>query len=83
MRIILNLILAIFPLSSFCFHIWTTIIAFSEGGFWGGVLTFVIPVLSELYWMVKMWDTSSTYTIVCIIHLIGVFIYMFFGRGRE
>ena len=63
------------------FHLLTTLLAFTKAGFWGGVLTFVIPAISELYWVIKLWNINSIYTIlaiycviVALIYRIGVFI---------
>ncbi|MBX5438977.1 MAG: hypothetical protein IRZ29_05485 [Thermoflavifilum sp.] len=73
----------VFPITAILFHIWTAIIAFSEGGFWGGVLTLIFPGIGELYWMFKTWGENDAYTILCIIHLIGAFLYMFLQRQPE
>lgn len=35
-------------------HIWTTVIGFQEGGTLGGILTLIFPILSEIYWVIKM-----------------------------
>jgi hypothetical protein len=69
------LILGVFPITAVIFHVWTTIIAFSEGGILGGVLTLVFPVIGELYWLVKMWGKNDTYTTLAIIHMAGAFLW--------
>jgi len=49
-------------------HIWTTVIGFQEGGFIGGLLTLIIPFLSEIYWLIKMIGENTPYivfTIMC------------------
>lgn len=53
-------------------HIWTTIIGFQEGGIVGGVLSFMLPIMSEIYWVIKMIGVNtfySVYTIVCVVVL--------------
>jgi len=42
-------------------HLWTVYIAFTEGGFWGGVLSFFMPFLSELFWMFQMFGYNDYY----------------------
>jgi hypothetical protein len=83
MRIVLILLFGIFPITAIIFHIWTTVIAFSEGGFWGGILTFIIPFISEIYWMVKMWGENDAYTTIGIIHLIGALLWTLFGGNNR
>lgn len=51
-------------------HIWTTVIGLQEGGIFGGILTFIFPILSEIYWVIKMFGVNafySVYTIVCVV----------------
>jgi hypothetical protein len=69
--ILIFLILGVFPITAVVFHIWTTIIAFTEGGIMGGILTLIFPVIGELYWMIKMWGENDTYTTLCIVHMLG------------
>jgi len=71
MKSIITIIMGLIFLNLTVFHIWTTIIAFNEGGFLGGILTFILPVLSEIYWMVKVWGENDTYTTVAIISIIS------------
>ena len=73
-NIFLILIFSIFPISSIIFHLWTTYIAFDQGGFFGGLLTFIFPLMSELYWVFKVWGENETYTTISIIHFIGAFL---------
>jgi len=65
------------------FHLWTTVIAFNEGGFLGGILTLIFPVIGELYWMIKMWGRNDMYTNLCIFHLIGALVYTIIGGGNK
>lgn len=51
-------------------HIWTTVIGFQEGGFLGGILSLILPFLSEIYWIIKMIGVNTpyvVYTILCIV----------------
>lgn len=67
---ILKLLYSIFAITAIITHIWTTIIAFSHGGFFGGLLTFILPFLSELYWMIKMFGENNLYAFIALTHLI-------------
>ena len=69
------IIFAIFPFTAAIFHIWTTIIAFSESGFSSALFTLACPILSEIYWIYKMWGINDTYVIVGIFHLFGAFLW--------
>lgn len=51
-------------------HLWTTIIAFSESGFFAAILTLVLPFLSEIYWIIQMWGENNAYTSIALIHLL-------------
>jgi len=51
-------------------HLWTTIIAFSESGFFAAILTLVFPFISELYWIIQMWGENDAYVTIALIHLI-------------
>lgn len=70
MKTIFATIYGIFMITAFITHIWTVIIAFSEGGFLGGIITLFLPVLAEIYWMIKMFGENNTYAIIALIHLI-------------
>lgn len=67
---IFGLIASVFGITAFIVHIWTVIIAFTEGGFFGGILTFFVPVLSEIYWMFQMFGVNDTYAYLVLLHLI-------------
>ena len=41
-------------------HLWTIVIAFSRTGFGAALLTFIFPVLSELYWGRRVWNATGT-----------------------
>lgn len=65
----------IFAVTAFITHIWTVIIAFEEGGFWGGVISLFMPFLSELYWTFKMFGENNTYAWIALIHLLLALLY--------
>lgn len=65
----------IFAVTAFITHIWTVIIAFEEGGFWGGVISLFMPFLSELYWTFKMFGENNTYAWIALIHLLLAILY--------
>lgn len=83
MKYIFYLILSIFPISAIIFHLWTTFIAFDQGGFWGGLISFIFPFISEIYWCFKVWGENSTYTTIAIIHFLGAFLYGFSGNNNK
>jgi hypothetical protein len=70
MKAFLISISGIFMITALITHIWTVIIAFSEGGFFSGIISLFLPFLSELYWMFKMFGENDTYAYIALIHLI-------------
>lgn len=70
MKAIFVSLYGVFAITALITHIWTVIIAFTIGGFWGGILSLFLPVLAELYWMFKMFGVNDTYAYIALIHLI-------------
>lgn len=64
-------------------HLWTVIIAFSEGGFLAGILSFIFPVLSEIYWVISLWGENDAYVNTAIIATILVFVAPFLSAKEE
>lgn len=67
---IFGIIYVVFMITALITHVWTVIIAFSESGFFGGVLTLFLPFISEIYWMIKMFGENDLYACIALIHLI-------------
>jgi hypothetical protein len=68
-----HLIILLYPvivITSIVTHIWTVIIAFSESGFLGGIITLILPGISEIYWMFKMFGENDLYAYIALIQLI-------------
>jgi hypothetical protein len=40
-------------------HLFTTVIAFSRAGLFGGVVTFFLPAVSEIYWLIRLGPLSE------------------------
>jgi hypothetical protein len=80
MKAILGLIFTVFVVTATITHIWTVIIAFTEGGFFAGILTFLFPFLSELYWMFEMFGENDAFAYTALIHLILTIPLSVFGR---
>ena len=82
MKAIFISLFGIFAITALITHIWTVIIAFSEAGFFGGILTLFLPFLAEIYWMVKMFGVNDVYSYVVLIHLILAIPFSIFRRGE-
>ena len=80
MKALFTLILTIFPITAIITHLWTVIIAFTEAGFWGGIISLFLPFLSEIYWMVKMFGENNLYAWIALTHLILVFPFAFITK---
>lgn len=68
----------ILPWIAIFFHAYITYIAFKHG-FFSGLLTLFLPVLSEIYWVIKLWDVNTTIRTLFFIILIGGLISPFFS----
>ena len=80
MKSIFVSLFGIFAVTAIVTHVWTVIIAFSEAGFLGGVATLLLPFLSEIYWIFKMFDQNETYSYIALFHLILAIPFSMFGR---
>ena len=81
MKAIFASLYGVFAVTAIITHIWTVIIAFTEAGFFGGILTLFLPFLGELYWMFKMFGENDTYAYIALTHLILAIPFSMFGRG--
>jgi ABC-type glycerol-3-phosphate transport system permease component len=61
-------------------HVWTVIIAFTEDGFWAGILSLFLPFLAELYWMFNMFGINDTYAYIALVHLLLAIPFSMFGK---
>ncbi|GAA0877391.1 hypothetical protein GCM10009119_03590 [Algoriphagus jejuensis] len=80
MKGIAGIIGMIFIITATITHIWTVIIAFSEGGIFAGLLSLLLPFLSEIYWIFKMFGENNLYTYTAITHLIIAIPIGMFGK---
>lgn len=70
MKAFLISIAGIFAITALITHIWTVIIAFTEGGFLSGIISLFLPFLAELYWMFKMFGENDLYAYIALVHLL-------------
>lgn len=82
MKAIFASLYGVFVITALITHIWTVIIAFSEAGFFGGILTLFLPFLGELYWMIKMFGENDTYAYIALTHLILSIPFAMFGSDN-
>lgn len=83
MKAIVGSLIGVFTITALITHIWTVIIAFSEGGFISGIISLVLPFLAELYWMFKMFGINDLYAYIALVHLILALPFSVFGRSRN
>lgn len=50
------ILMIIVNFGSISFHIWTVIIAFQNAGWFGAILSAVLPVVSWVYWFIYGWN---------------------------
>lgn len=80
MNVLIRFIFTIFIITATITHIWTVIIAFSEGGIFAGILSFIFPIISEIYWTFKMFGKNDAYTYSVLVHFILAISISIFGR---
>ena len=80
MKAIFVSLYGVFAVTATITHIWTVIIAFTESGFLGGIISLFLPFLSELYWMFKMFGENDTYAYLALIHLLLAIPFSILGR---
>lgn len=60
-------------------HLYTVFIAFSVGGFWSALITFIFPVGSQLYWLKYFYNVYgyffNTYTIIILFYIVGCIVF--------
>ena len=72
MKAFIASIYPIFEITAVATHIWTVVIAFKAGGFFAGVTSFFLPVLSEIYWIVKVFESNQVFVFVVLLHFLLV-----------
>ncbi|WP_026837080.1 hypothetical protein [Gillisia sp. JM1] len=67
---LLSLLFSIYPILAIGLYIWTLIIAY-EVSFIAFIVSMFLPVISQLYWMVKLFGVNNLYswTVVTILIL--------------
>ena len=80
MRSLYTSLLSVFTITASITHIWTVIIAFTESGFLGGIISLFLPFLSEMYWMFKMFGDNNIYAFIALTHLILAIPFGLYGR---
>jgi len=72
-----------FVVTAFITHVWTVIIAFTEGGLLAGLISLFLPYLAEIYWMIQMFGENDTYSLIALVHLILAIPYTVSRRKRR
>ena len=60
-------------------HLFSAFVAMQVSGFWAGVVTFFLPVVSEIYWLIRL-GPSSGYGII-VLAWTGLLVIGFAGMG--
>jgi hypothetical protein len=81
MKSIFVSLFGLFAITALITHFWTVVIAFTVGGFWGGLLTLFLPFLGEIYWMIKMFGENDTYAYIALAHLVLAIPFSILGRN--
>ena len=82
MKAIFTSLYGFFAISAIITHVWTVWIAFSEGGFFAGIVSLFLPFLAELYWMFKMFGENDSYAYIALFNLILAIPFSIYGREK-
>jgi hypothetical protein len=57
-------------------HVWTIILAYQFSGFIGAVLSFFLPVISEIWWAVVIWKRVGPLNLymLAIVAVVALFV---------
>lgn len=70
----------LFKITAIVTHVWTIIIAYEESGLLAAIISFFLPFLSEIYWLIQMFDVNKTYATIVILHLVLAVFYPYKKR---
>lgn len=51
----------VWSLGGTAIHLWTVLLAYNVKGFFAALVTFILPVLSAIYWAIYFWDSLHTF----------------------
>lgn len=54
------------------FHFWTMVIAYNWSGFWAAAVSFCFPVISEIYWAIRLTRVSGHFLNPYTIFMFGL-----------
>jgi len=80
MRALITLLASSIWILGTVYHLWTVIIAFQHG-FISGIVTLILPVISEIYWFFKLWGENTVYIVVSIIYAVIALIVTLFRNN--
>lgn len=70
--VVLMLFQLALSLIGLCIYVWTIAIAFVRAGIISAILTALLPVASQIYWILRLWRTSgiflNVFTVTCLIY---------------
>lgn len=65
-------------------HVWTIIVAFMIKGFWAAIITFIFPVLSQIFWFFKIGSNvgyTNNWFCIAIMVYVGLWVIVFVGAA--
>lgn len=70
-------LLVLITLGSILIHLWTVVIAYMEAGLTAAVVSFFLPYLAEIYWIIAMLGDNHQYCAAALMQvLLSSFVYM-------
>lgn len=59
--ILINFLTVVFWTSSIILHFWTVSFAYKQFGLFGGVLSMFTPIISEIFYVIKLWTIEESF----------------------
>ena len=57
-------------------HIWTVLFAYAKNGFVGAVLTAILPIASQIYWLIVLFFESSPLFLAFLFALVSYVVFI-------
>ncbi len=65
-------------------HLLTVYVAYQSVGFFWAAITFMFPVVAEIYWVIAIWAETGVflnlYTMACLVYL-GIWVVIIFATS--
>jgi len=83
MRGVINFLYNIFILAAAGYHFWTCFLAYKVQGLGAALLSAILPIVSEVYWIYQFWGRENYQLFINCGFGIGILAIIFAVVGRD